>query len=183
MSDTQDKSSPGAIEFDQTVRVRFVVNGRKVACEVAPRDTLLDCLRTQLELTGTHAGCEMGACGACLVQLDGRAVHACLMFAVQADCHRIDTIEGLSESGAIADLQAEFHRRNALQCGFCTAGMLINAHELLSQMERPSRAAIRDALSGNYCRCTGYEAIVDAIAAVAEARAAAASGQQEGALP
>jgi aerobic carbon-monoxide dehydrogenase small subunit len=161
----------GSADAGETVRVRFVLNGRRTACEVAPRDTLLDCLRTQLELTGTHAGCEMGACAACLVQLDGSAVHSCLMFAVQADGARIDTIEGLAESGAIADLQAEFHRRNALQCGFCTPGMLINAHELLSQGSVPSREAIRDALSGNYCRCTGYEAIVDAIAAVAEARA------------
>ncbi len=167
-------------EADATVRVRFVVNGRKVVCEVAPRDTLVDCLRNQLELTGTHAGCEMGACGACLVQLDGCAVHACLMFAVQADGARIDTIEGLSESGVIADLQAEFHRRNALQCGFCTPGMLVTAHELLSNVVRPSRVAIRDALSGNFCRCTGYEAIVDAIAAVAEARAAKASDVREG---
>ncbi|MHC4055365.1 (2Fe-2S)-binding protein [Bradyrhizobium sp. 25ACV] len=157
-------------EADETVRVRFVVNGRKVACEVAPRDTLVDCLRDKLELTGTHAGCEMGACGACLVRLDGRAVHSCLMFAVQADGATIDTIEGLSERGAIADLQAEFHRRNALQCGFCTPGMLINANELLSQTAQPSREDIRDALSGNYCRCTGYEAIVDAIDAVAKAR-------------
>jgi aerobic carbon-monoxide dehydrogenase small subunit len=157
-------------EADETVRVRFVVNGRKVACEVAPRDTLVDCLRDKLELTGTHAGCEMGACGACLVQLDGRAVHSCLIFAVQADGATIDTIEGLSERGAIADLQAEFHRRNALQCGFCTPGMLVNAHELLSQVTQPSREEIRDALSGNYCRCTGYEAIVDAIDAVAKSR-------------
>ncbi|MBB4258510.1 MULTISPECIES: (2Fe-2S)-binding protein [unclassified Bradyrhizobium] len=156
-------------EADETVRVRFVVNGRKVACEVAPRDTLVDCLRDKLELTGTHAGCEMGACGACLVQLDGRAVHSCLIFAVQADGGRIDTIEGLSESGLLADLQAEFHRRNALQCGFCTPGMLINAYELLSQTAQPSREDIRDALSGNYCRCTGYEAIVDAVDAAAKA--------------
>ena len=163
----------GAGDADETVRVRFVLNGRKTACEVAPRDTLLDCLRTQLELTGTHAGCEMGACAACLVLLDGRAAHSCLMFAVQADGARIDTVEGLSESGAIADLQAEFHRRNALQCGFCTPGMLINAHELLAQGGVPSRDEIRDALSGNYCRCTGYEAIVDAIAAVAAARSQA----------
>jgi len=159
---------------EETVRIRLVVNGQKTACDVAPRDTLLDCLRNQLELTGTHAGCEMGACGACLVQLDGRAVHACLMFAVQADGARIDTIEGLSEAGVIADLQAEFHRRNALQCGFCTSGMLINAHELLSRVAQPSREVIRDALSGNFCRCTGYEAIVDAIAAVAKVRAAKA---------
>jgi carbon-monoxide dehydrogenase small subunit len=157
-------------DADETVRVRFTVNGRKVACEVAPRETLVDCLRNALELTGTHAGCEMGACGACLVQLDGQAVHACLMFAVQADGATIDTIEGLTESGVIADLQAEFHRRNALQCGFCTPGMLVSAHELLSQVTRPSRDEIRDALSGNYCRCTGYEAIVDAIDAVAKAR-------------
>jgi aerobic carbon-monoxide dehydrogenase small subunit len=172
MSDNEAKTSPRIAEADETVRIRFTLNGRKTACEVAPRDTLLDCLRYQLELTGTHAGCEMGACAACLVQLDGRAVHACLMFAVQADDARIDTIEGLSESGVIADLQAEFHRRNALQCGFCTPGMLINAHELLSQGGQPSRTEIRDALSGNYCRCTGYEAIVDAIAAVAATRAA-----------
>jgi aerobic carbon-monoxide dehydrogenase small subunit len=157
-------------EADETVRIRLVVNGRKVACEVTPRETLVDCLRDRLELTGTHAGCEMGACGACLVQLDGRAVHSCLIFAVQADGATIDTIEGLSERGAIADLQAEFHRRNALQCGFCTPGMLVNAHELLSQVAQPSREEIRDALSGNYCRCTGYEAIVDAIDAVAKSR-------------
>ena len=173
MNATGDEGSSGVTDIDDTVRVRLTVNGRNSACEVAPRDTLLDCLRNSLELTGTHAGCEMGACGACLVLLDGRAVHSCLMFAVQADGSRIDTIEGLSERGAIADLQAEFHRRNALQCGFCTPGMLINAHELLSQVQRPSRTEIRDALSGNYCRCTGYEAIVDAIASVAEARAAA----------
>ena len=155
---------------DETVRIRLVVNGRKVACEVAPRQTLVDCLRDRLELTGTHAGCEMGACGACLVQLDGRAVHSCLVFAVQADGAMIDTIEGLTEGGALTELQAEFHRRNALQCGFCTPGMLINAHELLSQVAQPSREEIRDALSGNYCRCTGYEAIIDAIDAVAKAR-------------
>ncbi|MGC2083035.1 MAG: (2Fe-2S)-binding protein [Bradyrhizobium sp.] len=171
MSVTGTSFDPG--DTDETVRVRFIVNGRKTACEVAPRDTLLDCLRTQLELTGTHAGCEMGACAACLVLLDGRAAHSCLMFAVQADGAGIDTIEGLAESGVIADLQAEFHRRNALQCGFCTPGMLINAHELLSRNATQSREAIRDALSGNYCRCTGYEAIVDAIAAVAAARSQA----------
>lgn len=157
-------------EPDETVRVRLIVNGRKVTCEVAPRDTLVDCLREKLELTGTHAGCEMGACGACLVQLDGRAVHSCLMFAVQADGAEVDTIEGLTERGVLAELQAEFHRRNALQCGFCSPGMLVNAHELLSQAALPSREQIRDALSGNYCRCTGYESIVDAIDAVAKAR-------------
>src|SRR4051812_9479064 len=105
-------------DADETVRVRFTVNGRKVACEVAPRETLVDCLRNALELTGTHAGCEMGACGACLVQLDGKAVHACLMFAVQADGATIDTIEGLTESGVIADLQAEFHRATLCNAAF-----------------------------------------------------------------
>lgn len=157
-------------EANETVRVRLIVNGRKVTCEVAPRDTLVDCLRDKLELTGTHAGCEMGACGACLVQFDGRAVHSCLVFAVQADGAEVDTIEGLTERGVLAELQAEFHRRNALQCGFCTPGMLVNARELLSQAALPSREQIRDALSGNYCRCTGYESIVDAIEAVAKAR-------------
>ncbi|KYG98328.1 (2Fe-2S)-binding protein [Bradyrhizobium sp. DOA1] len=156
-------------EVDETVRIRLVVNGRKVVCEVAPRHTLVDCLRDTLELTGTHAGCEMGACGACLVQLDGRAVHSCLVFAVQADGATVNTIEGLTESGVLAELQAEFHRRNALQCGFCTPGMLVNAHELLSRVAQPSREEIRDALSGNYCRCTGYEAIIDAIDTVAKA--------------
>ncbi|MGJ5083709.1 (2Fe-2S)-binding protein [Bradyrhizobium sp. SZCCHNRI1009] len=173
-------SAPVDVETEEQVRIRLIVNGRKVACDVAPRDTLVDCLRQQLELTGTHAGCEMGACGACLVQLDGAAVHGCLMFAVQADGARIETIEGLSESGVIADLQAEFHRRNALQCGFCTPGMLITAHELLTHSARPSRESIRDALSGNFCRCTGYEAIVDAIAAVAAERAATPSQGAEG---
>lgn len=182
MSEIGDNWSPSVTEAGETIRVRFTVNGRKVVCDVAPRDTLVDCLRNELELTGTHVGCEMGACGACLVQLDGRAVHSCLMFAVQADGARIDTIEGLSGSGAIADLQAEFHRRNALQCGFCTPGMLINAHELLSREGRPSREAIRDALSGNYCRCTGYEAIVDAIDSVAEVRRAGAPGKDGGGL-
>ncbi|MGJ5142588.1 (2Fe-2S)-binding protein [Bradyrhizobium oligotrophicum] len=176
-------SAPVDVETEEQVRIRLIVNGRKVACDVAPRDTLVDCLRQQLELTGTHAGCEMGACGACLVQLDGAAVHGCLMFAVQADGARIETIEGLSESGVIADLQAEFHRRNALQCGFCTPGMLITAHELLTHSAQPSRESIRNALSGNFCRCTGYEAIVDAIAAVAEARAATASQGAEGSSP
>jgi carbon-monoxide dehydrogenase small subunit len=112
----------------------------------------------------------MGACGACLVRLDGRVIHACLMLAVQADGARIETIEYLSETGALADLQAAFHQRNALQCGYCTAGMLLTAQEYLANGGTPDRTAIRDALSGNYCRCTGYEAIVDAIANVAEAR-------------
>lgn len=154
----------------ELVAIRLTVNGSAVACQVAPRDTLLDCLRQTLQLTGTHAGCEMGACGACLVLIDGLVVHACLMFAVQADGARVETIEGLTERGAIADLQQAFHERNALQCGFCTPGMLMTAHGLLAESEIPSRHQIRDALSGNYCRCTGYEAIVDAIETTARKR-------------
>lgn len=163
------------------VPVSLTVNGTAVSRLVAPRTTLADFLRFDLELTGTHTGCEMGACGACLVLMDGEAVHSCLVFAVQAEGARIETVEGLTERGAIADLQAAFHGRNALQCGFCTPGMLVSAHALLSGAgEVPSREEIRDALSGNYCRCTGYEAIVDAVAATAQGRCCGAR-QEEGA--
>jgi len=155
----------------ETVDIRLTVNGTAVTSRVAPRDTLLDFLRQTLQLTGAHAGCEMGACGACLVEVGGEVVHGCLMFAVQADGAEVVTVEGLSERGAIADLQEAFHARNALQCGFCTPGMLMTAHSLLAQPGVPARAVIRDALSGNYCRCTGYEAIVDAIETVARQRA------------
>ena len=155
------------------IRVEMIVNGEPAEAFVEPRTSLADCLRHHLRLTGTHVGCEMGACGACLVLQDGVAVHACLTLAVQAGGSRIETIEGLSERGALADLQAAFHERNALQCGFCTPGMLMTAHELLQREPRPSRERIRDALSGNYCRCTGYEAIVDAIETTARRRASA----------
>jgi carbon-monoxide dehydrogenase small subunit len=153
------------------VSVSISVNGQAVEALVEPRTSLGDFLRTDLGLTGTHLGCEMGACGACLVLLDGRAVHSCLMYAVQADGYAVETVEGLTERRAIADIQQAFHERNALQCGFCTPGMLITAHELLNAGGPRSRAGIRDALSGNYCRCTGYEAIVDAIDRVARERA------------
>ena len=156
------------------VNVTMTVNGAEVSRSIAPRITLADFLRQTLELTGTHTGCEMGVCGACLVLLDGQAAHACLMFAVQADGRKIETIEGLNEGGKIEDIQRAFHNRNALQCGFCTPGMLITAHELLCKGAPLDREVIRDALSGNYCRCTGYEAIVDAIEQVAHARAEAA---------
>jgi carbon-monoxide dehydrogenase small subunit len=155
------------------VSVSISVNGQAVEALVEPRTSLGDFLRNDLGLTGTHLGCEMGACGACLVLLDGRAVHSCLMYAVQADGHAVETVEGLTERRAIADIQQAFHERNALQCGFCTPGMLIAAHELLSAGGPRGRAEIRDALSGNYCRCTGYEAIVDAIDRVAQERARA----------
>ncbi|MBS7544871.1 (2Fe-2S)-binding protein [Ancylobacter oerskovii] len=152
--------------------VTLTVNGETLTRLVEPRETLADFLRRDLGLTGTHAGCEMGVCGACLVMLDGAPVHACLTFAVQADGAEIATVEGLTENGVLADLQHAFHQRNALQCGFCTPGMLVSAQGLLARTALPSRAEIRDALSGNYCRCTGYEAIVDAIETVARRRAA-----------
>lgn len=153
----------------------LTVNGAPVARMVAPRTTLADFLRIELELTATHVGCEMGACGACLVLLDGAPVHACLVFAVQAEGRQVETVEGLVARGALARLQETFHARNALQCGFCTPGMLVNAFALLERGGVPERADIRDAISGNYCRCTGYEAIVDAI------EAAARAADQEGA--
>jgi carbon-monoxide dehydrogenase small subunit len=164
----------------ETVTIKLTVNGIAVSSSVAPRDTLADFLRQTLELTGTHTGCEMGVCGACLVLLDDRVVHSCLTFAVQADGSTIETIEGLSERAVIADIQDAFHQRNALQCGFCTPGVLMTAHSLLSQPGVPSREDIRDALSGNYCRCTGYEAIVDAIERVAQSRAGAPTAQEHG---
>ena len=151
------------------------VNGEEVTDFIEPRTTLADFLRDRLRLTGTHLGCEMGVCGACMVLLDGKPVHGCLVLAMQAAGSEVETIESLSESGAIADLQAAFHERNALQCGYCTSGMLMTAHTLLSETPQPDREAIRIALSGNYCRCTGYEAIVDAIATTAARRAAEVS--------
>lgn len=157
------------------LHVSIEINGEAVEQPVAPRMTLADFLRQEMELTGTHLGCEMGVCGACLVLLDGRPVHSCLMFAVQADGASVETVEGLTERGAIADLQKAFHERNALQCGFCTPGMLVSACGMLAEGRELSREEIRDALSGNYCRCTGYEAIVDAIETTAKNRAAAAA--------
>jgi carbon-monoxide dehydrogenase small subunit len=157
--------------MSERVSLALVVNGETVERLVEPRTSLADFLREELELTGTHVGCEMGACGACLVLLNGKAVHSCLMFAVQAQGDSVETIEGLDQRGAIADIQTAFHDINALQCGFCTPGMLVSAHEMLGRGGVPSREQIRDALSGNYCRCTGYQAIVDAIEIVARARA------------
>ncbi len=151
-------------------RVRMIVNGDPVEAEVAPRQHLADFLRETLGLTGTHIGCEHGICGACSVRLDGAVIRGCLIFAVQADGARVETIEGVSDSGEIADLQAAFAARNALQCGYCTPGMLLTAQELLMQNAAPDREAIREYLSGNYCRCTGYQAIIDAVEATAKAR-------------
>jgi carbon-monoxide dehydrogenase small subunit len=149
--------------------IAFTLNGRHVALRVPVRLNLADLIRFTLGQTGTHVGCEHGVCGACNVMLEGRSVRSCLMLAVQADGAHVQTIEGLTQSGAISDLQAEFVARNALQCGYCTPGMLATATEMLNGPWL-SRAAIRDGLSGNYCRCTGYHAIVDAIEAVMNKR-------------
>jgi carbon-monoxide dehydrogenase small subunit len=147
------------------------VNGEDVHERVEARKTLVDFLRDDLGLTGSHIGCEQGVCGACTVRLDGAVVRGCLLLAVQCDGADVETIEGISDSGAIADLQDAFQRRNALQCGFCTPGMLIGAQDLLARGGIPSRETIREHLSGTYCRCTGYQAIVDAIESIALTRA------------
>jgi aerobic carbon-monoxide dehydrogenase small subunit len=154
--------------------IALSVNGEEVRESVDARTTLVDFLREIAGLTGSHVGCEHGVCGACSVRVDGAVVRGCLMLAVQCDGARVDTIEGVADSGEIADLQQAFVARNALQCGFCTPGMLLSAQELLAAGGVPSREAIRAHLSGNYCRCTGYQAIVDAVEAVAKARAGAA---------
>ncbi|WGS18669.1 MULTISPECIES: (2Fe-2S)-binding protein [unclassified Bradyrhizobium] len=153
------------------VPVSLLVNGDPVEAIVLPRLNLADFLRDNLKLTGTHVGCEHGVCGACTVRVNGEIVRSCLILAVQAQGSSVETIEGLSDSGEIADLQAAFRERNALQCGYCTPGMLITAQDLLKHTSAPDRGAIRDHLSGNYCRCTGYQAIVDAVEATARARA------------
>jgi carbon-monoxide dehydrogenase small subunit len=146
------------------------VNGERVEAHVPPRINLADFLREHLKLTGTHVGCEHGVCGACTVRVNGEIVRSCLMLAVQANDAVVETIEGLSDSGEISDLQAAFRERNALQCGFCTPAMLITAQDLLKSETDPDRGQIREHLSGNYCRCTGYQAIVDAVEATAKAR-------------
>jgi carbon-monoxide dehydrogenase small subunit len=151
--------------------IRLTVNGEEVRESVEARKTLVEFVREDLGLTGSHVGCEHGVCGACTLLLDGAIVRGCLMLAVQCDGHRVDTIEGVADSGTIADLQQAFATRNALQCGFCTPGMLLTAAQLLEEGGVPSREKIRAQLSGNYCRCTGYHAIVDAIETVARARA------------
>jgi aerobic carbon-monoxide dehydrogenase small subunit len=158
---------------DHELDISLRVNGEDVRERVEARKTLVDFLRDDLGLTGSHIGCEQGVCGACSVLLDGVVVRGCLVLAVQCDGAEVQTIEGISDSGAIADLQDAFQRRNALQCGFCTPGMLIGAQDLLGRGGVPSRDTIREHLSGNYCRCTGYQAIVDAIESTANTRAQA----------
>jgi aerobic-type carbon monoxide dehydrogenase small subunit (CoxS/CutS family) len=151
------------------MKIQFQLNGKPVSAEVPARTTLVDCLRHHLLHTGTHAGCEHGVCGACTVIVDGAAVRSCLMLAVQADGASVTTVEGLSSDDVLSPLQAAFRKHHALQCGFCTPGMLTTAHALLSEEPDADRERIREVLSGNLCRCTGYIPIVEA---VYEARAA-----------
>jgi len=151
------------------MQIAFKVNGKERAVDVEPRLTLADCLRHRIGLTGTHVGCEHGVCGACTVMLDGSAVRSCLVLAVQADGADVRTVEGLCEGEALAPLQKAFRKHHALQCGFCTPGMLMTAHALLSAEPDADEARIREVMSGNICRCTGYIGI---IAAIGEAQAA-----------
>ncbi|MBC7584555.1 (2Fe-2S)-binding protein [Tardiphaga sp. vice352] len=157
------------------VPIQLTVNGERVEAQVLPRLNLADFLRDQLGLTGTHVGCEHGVCGACTVRVDGEIVRACLLLAVQTHGMAVETIEGISDSGEVADLQAAFRMRNALQCGYCTPAMLMTAQDLLRHEPAPDREQIREHLSGNYCRCTGYHAIIDAVEATALARRGEAS--------
>jgi carbon-monoxide dehydrogenase small subunit len=149
--------------MDHAVETTLTVNGAKVTRRIEPRQHLVDFLREELGLTGSHIGCEHGVCGACTVRVNGEIVRGCLMLAVQADGCTVETIEGLSDSKELAGLQKAFHERNALQCGFCTPGMLMAAQDLVLSGKKASRDEIRAHISGNYCRCTGYQAIVDAI--------------------
>ena len=148
---------------EETCEITLTVNGEMLTETVNVRQHLVDFLRLELGLTGSHLGCEHGICGACSVRVDGSVVRGCLMLAVQADGTEVMTIEGLTETGEISDLQKHFVDRNALQCGFCTPGMLMTLAELLGKSKSSSREEIRDHISGNYCRCTGYHAIVDAV--------------------
>ena len=156
--------------MEQELETTLTVNGTVVTRRIPARQHLIDFLREELGLTGSHAGCEHGVCGACTVRVDGRIVRGCLMLAVQADGRRVDTIEGLAKGAALHPLQQAFIQHDALQCGFCTPGMLVAAQDLVVSQPDASRERIREHLSGNYCRCTGYQAIVDAIEDVLVAR-------------
>jgi carbon-monoxide dehydrogenase small subunit len=149
--------------MDEALDTTLTVNGTQVTRRIPARTSLVDFLRDELGLTGSHVGCEHGVCGACTVRVEGQIVRGCLMLAVQAAGCKVETIEGLSDSGELAKLQKAFHEKNALQCGFCTPGMLLAARDLCLRNPKASREEIREHLSGNYCRCTGYQAIVDAV--------------------
>jgi carbon-monoxide dehydrogenase small subunit len=146
-----------------TLTTRFELNGKSVEAKVPARTTLADCIRHHLMQTGTHVGCEHGVCGACTVIVDGAAVRSCLMLAAQAEGSRVTTVEGLSNPDSLSPLQAAFRKHHALQCGFCTPGMLTTAHALLTEEPDADRERIREVLSGNVCRCTGYIPIVEAV--------------------
>jgi carbon-monoxide dehydrogenase small subunit len=148
---------------EETLEISLTVNGEPITKTIPVRQHLVDFLRTDLGLTGSHLGCEHGVCGACSVRVDGAVIRGCLMLAVQADGADVVTVEGLTETGEIADLQKNFVDRNAMQCGYCTPGMLITAADLLKNPTPTTREKIRSHLSGNFCRCTGYHAIVDAV--------------------
>jgi aerobic-type carbon monoxide dehydrogenase small subunit (CoxS/CutS family) len=162
--------------------VSVTVNGRRYERSVAPRELLSDFLRHDLGLTGTHVGCEHGVCGACTVLLDGEAVRSCLIFAVQADGRAVETVEGLASGETLDPLQTAFREHHALQCGFCTPGILMSMKAFLRETPSPDEAAIRDALSGHLCRCTGYQNLVAAVAAAAKtvaAKTVAAAAERE----
>jgi carbon-monoxide dehydrogenase small subunit len=156
--------------MDASIEISLTVNGVALSRRVESRTSLVDFLRYELELTGSHVGCEHGVCGACTVRVDGAIARACLMLAVQADGASVETIEGVAATGEIFDLQQAFAEENALQCGFCTPGMLLTAQDLLSRTPEAGAQEIREALSGNYCRCTGYHAMVEAIRKTSRAR-------------
>ncbi len=158
--------------MDTIIETTFTLNGESVTRRIPVRQNLVDFLREEMGLTGTHIGCEHGVCGACAVRVDGKIVRGCLMLAVQAEGRSVETIEGVSDNGEIADLQDAFHKRNALQCGFCTPGMLLTVQDLALRNPLATREQIREHISGNYCRCTGYQAIVDAVETVLSARQA-----------
>ena len=157
-----------------TKTISLTLNGQARQCAVEPRQHLVDFLREDCGLTGSHLGCEHGVCGACTVRLDGQIVRGCLVLAVQADGRAVETVEGLTDGGTMRDLQDAFVARNALQCGYCTPGMLMAAAELIETQAEASREDVRVWISGNYCRCTGYQAIVDAVCDVLAARKVAA---------
>ena len=146
------------------MRISLKVNGKLVEAEIEPRLLLVSFLRDQLGLTGSHLGCDTGQCGACTVHLDGRAVKSCLILAAQADGRDVLTIEGVAEGEALHPVQTSFRDRHALQCGFCTPGMVMTALDLVAHLDQPDEDTIRDGLSGNLCRCTGYRPIIEAVA-------------------
>ena len=156
--------------MEEAADIALTVNGEDISRRVEARQHLVDFLRLELGLTGSRLGCEHGVCGACTVRVDGAVVRGCLMLAVQADGADVWTIEGLSDTGEIADLQEAFVERNALQCGYCTPGMLLTSAEMLKAGRRMTRTEVREFLSGNFCRYTGYHAIIDAVEAVMDRR-------------